>query len=1200
MGKPVQEMGVPPDYAERIKALRLREGLTQGQLAERLGTSFVSVNRWEKAKAKPSMLAWRQIAHAEQHGFASVEGAPTDSLVDGKAAAPAAAWKPSLDFQADPRSVRAVAESERLAHGYLFNPAFATEISQIDPLPHQRIAVYDYMVGQARLRFLLADDAGAGKTIMAGLYIREMLSRGLIRRVLIVPPAGLVGNWERELRTLFRLPFRIIAGSEAGSGSPFRGNGSDLVVVSVDTLAGEKMFNRLREAESEPYDLVIFDEAHKLSAFRDQDLTVRKTDRYELAEALAGVPNDDERWHLGWSAHHLLLLTATPHMGKDFPYYALWRLLEPEALSTMDAFNAYPDDAKRRHFLRRAKEEMVRYDGTAIYPQRITDTVSFDLTQGEVSEQKLYDDTTKYINTYYNQAKILNRSAARLAMSVFQRRMVSSTYALMRSLERRLERLEGLIEVVRTGRQTMEQLQAGQKRLDAMEDPLDTETADEEAEADGREAHELVEDEAMSAMLVESLPQLEVERDEVARLVQLAGEVYRSEQESKFEKLNEVLQAPKYRDRKMIIFTEHKDTLDFLVSRLERMGFTNQVARIHGGMPYQEREEQVEFFRRPANEGGATYLVATDAAGEGINLQFAWLMVNYDIPFNPARLEQRLGRIHRYGQEHDPVVMVNIVAGKTREGHVLNILLEKLERIRKELHSDKVFDVVGRLFQDVPLTAYMAQALSEQGAREVEEIIEGRLTKEQVRALEERERRLYGEGGDVRARLKQLNEQKDHEKLLQLLPGYVRQFMEVAAPLLELHIEGDLDGLFTLRPLRTGAMDPFWPALETYPEEQRQWFTVRRPETKGAAVFLHPGEPFFDRLHAFVQDRFHGDAARGAVFVDPSAKDPYLFHLAAVTVERKADRDVPAYRVPETMAVRLVGLKQFEDGTIEDCAVEQLLMLRDGRGDLAGAPGLTRQADDLRTAAQTYLAEVVARGFVDAQRDRLCETLTQRLDFVNRGFDFQTADLATQRKRFTDRARAGDPAAKARITRIREQQQQVDTRRAEALDRLRREPELVAAGEVTFLAHALVVPSQDPEDQMRRDTNVERIAIRVAREYERLRGAEVTDVSTPQSAVAAKLPEWPGFDLLSVGLDNEQRCIEVKGRAGGGSVELSQNEWTRAFNLRERYWLYVVFDCSSAHPRLMRIHDPVANVATTPLGGVIIQQQAVFEAAAED
>ncbi|MCY3672753.1 MAG: SNF2-related protein, partial [Alphaproteobacteria bacterium] len=338
---------------------------------------------------------------------------------------------PALDFAAKPEVVAAVAESTRLAYGHLSNPAFAAEISSIDPLPHQRIAVYEHMIGQSPLRFLLADDAGAGKTIMTGLYLREMLARRLIRRVLVVPPAGLVGNWEREMRTLFRLPFRIVRGADARSGNPFTGPLSDRLIVSIDTLTGERMFERMRKAvasrAARPYDLVVFDEAHKLAADRERDFYVRKTGRYRLAEALAGLPVEDARWRLGWSAANLLLLTATPHMGKDFPYYCLWRLLAPDALATFDAFESFPEEQRRRYFIRRTKEEMVRTDGRPLYPQRRCDTLSYALSP---AEQELYDATTQYIAETYNKAQNLNRSAARLAMSVFQRRLASSTHAL--------------------------------------------------------------------------------------------------------------------------------------------------------------------------------------------------------------------------------------------------------------------------------------------------------------------------------------------------------------------------------------------------------------------------------------------------------------------------------------------------------------------------------------------------------------------------------------------------------------------------------------------------------------------------------------------------------------------------------------------------------------------------------------------------
>ena len=421
-------------------------------------------------------------------------------------------------------------------------------------------------------------------------------------------------------------------------------------------------FPCLKDPRVAPYDLVIFDEAHKLAADRGPDLRIRKTERYCLAEALAGVKGNDRRWQLDWSAHHLLLLTATPHMGKDYPYYALWRLLEPEVLATMDAFGEYPADQRQAHFIRRTKEEMVYLDGRPLYPKRISDTLGYHLSQGEVSEQKLYDETTDYLRYVYNKAKILNREAARLAMSVFQRRLASSTYALLRSFERRIEKLNRLIEDIQDGKMTPEQLVIRQQRLRWEDDVFDAKTADDEISEDDREENETAEDKLLQGVVAASLADLLAEKEQVRRLLDLAKQVYDTGQESKFEKLREVLTDPNYSGEKFIVFTEHRDTLIFLVRRLSGMGYTDQIAQIHGGMHYTLREEEVERFRKPIAEGGARFLICTDAAGEGINLQFCWIMINYDVPWNPARLEQRMGRIHRYLQKHDPVIILNLIA----------------------------------------------------------------------------------------------------------------------------------------------------------------------------------------------------------------------------------------------------------------------------------------------------------------------------------------------------------------------------------------------------------------------------------------------------------------------------------------------------------------------------------------------------------
>ena len=1185
---------VPDDFSRRIKSVRGVRGLTQAQFAVLLGVSFSSVNRWENNQTRPNNLAWRRILDLER--------LPAEGAEETASARPRPSAAPAPDFAADPEAVAAVAEARRLSYGHMANPAFATETSLIDPLPHQRIAVYERMLEQSPLRFLLADDAGAGKTIMTGLYVREMLSRRLVRRVLVVPPAGLVGNWRREMRDLFRLRFRIASGADARAGNPFAGPEGDLTIASVDTLTGPRMFGRLQEDATEPYDLVVFDEAHKLSADRGPDFLVRRTDRYRLAEALTGAGADDARRALPWSARHLLLLTATPHMGKDRPYYYLWRLLLPDVLSTWEAFADFPQEGRRKHFVRRTKEEMVRFDGTPLYPQRNCATLSYDLSRGPDGERALYDETSAYIRDHYNRARLLNRSAARLAMSVFQRRLVSSTYALMRSFERRQEKLEGFIEDIRSGRIAEEQLARRQRRLDELRDPFETQTADEETapEADV-EQNEDTETKALGGTVAVTLAELEAERLKVAALLAKARRLCDTGEESKFEKLREVLRDPRYVDRKLIVFTEHRDTAAFLLRRLEGLGHTGRVALIHGGMAYRERERQVEFFRKAADEGGANYLVATDAAGEGINLQFCWLMVNYDIPWNPARLEQRMGRIHRYGQKHDPVIVVNLVAGETREGRVLKTLLDKLEAMRRQLRSDKVFDVIGRLFEGASLKDYLEQAVAEDDPAAAARGLEGRLTEEQVRALDARERALFGEGSDVRRALAQLGEETERESYRRLLPGYVRRFVEKAAPLLDIRIEGALDGTFTLASARPRAFDPLLPALDLYPEEARGRFVVHKPDGRQDAVWLHPGEPVFDRLSSAILERFGDDALRGAAFVDPAADAPYLFHLALATVVRAVDPPgapgADGAPPPATVESRLVGLRQTGDGTIEESPVERFLLLRGLPRFAPGRVPLAASARRMASEAAAFAREEVAESMARAHRARIRSDLPARLEAVNRGFDHQMAELAAARARHAGKARAGDAGAGAALGRIRERQRSLAAERDRRLAELRAEPERVCVGEVALLAHALAVPSQDAGEARRFDAEVEAVAVRIAAAYEESFGAEVRDVSRPLLARRAGLADWPGFDLLSVRPGGERRAVEVKGRAGAGEIEISENEWAKACNLREGYWLYAVFDCAGPRPRLARVRDPFGRLLARAKGGVAVAESELLSAA---
>ena len=1151
-------------------------GLTQEQFAKRLYVTPLTVLRWEAGQSVPRPLALQKLRELA-HEFAS--GQPSSARHR-----PSVATPPALDFAGNPDATMAVAEAHRLAFGHQFNPTFASEISRIDPLPHQRIAVYEHMLRQDPLRFLLADDAGAGKTIMTGLAVREMLSRGRIRRVLIVPPAGLVGNWEREMRTLFRLDFRIVTGEDARAGNPFHGSGSHLAIVSLDTLARGTAFERLRSAETAPYDLVVFDEAHKLAAETVRNRT-HKTQRYELAEALAGCAAPTSAFAgLSWRTRHLLLLTATPHMGKDSPYHHLWRLLDPHAFATGEAYRRFPPTARARHFIRRTKEEMVDLQGNALYRTRLCDTFGHHLS---ASEQALYDATTSYLTDTFRQA-LSNRGAARLALGVFQRRLASSAWALLRSFERRIEKLTRHAEDLRAGKVTLPEIAGRSRRFESRADYFDEHGADDDHHEDmAGEAHEHFEAEVLGAVVAATIEDLQAEVETLTALSAMAQKVLNDGNEAKFVKLREVLEDGA--QDKWLVFTEHRDTLEYLVQRLEGLGYVGQVAQIHGGMDWREREAQVEQFRRP---DGTRFCIATDAAGEGINLQFCARMANYDIPWNPARLEQRMGRIHRYGQARD-VAIVNLVATSTREGRVLMRLLEKLEAIRAALSSDKVFDVIGRLFENVSLKDQILNAASDAGERDAIAAIDESLTDGRVDALDDAEQRIYGAKGDVAGRLGQLQGDMERERYLQLTPGYVLQFVADAAALLDLEIRGDLDGFFTLAPRHAGALDALLPALAAHSADVRDKLCVYRPNQDDATscIWLHPGEPVFDALARRVVERFGDDALRGSIFIDPRASEPHLCHLAIASLRLQNDAAAPA--ASTLLERRLVAVRHNAEGEPAKCAVEPLLLLHSAPHIAPGAVPLAARAVGMKAEAARFLAQMAHEQLAEERRAALRAELPERQRQAGAGFDLRAAELAAQRQGLNQDADAEELAA------IKEAQRDLFAERAKALEALASEPDRVVAGEVQFVAHALAIPPPEGDDAQRHDERVEDIAVRIATAWERERGATVQDVSKPELARNAGLPNWPGFDLLATQPDGQMRRIEVKGRAGREGIHMEANEWKQACHLGGDYWLYVVFDCATAEPELLRVQDPFHKLLANEQESTVfaIAASAVVEAA---
>lgn len=1123
---------------DQIKNLRKQLGLSQEAFGERLGVSFATINRWENGKAKP-----QKGRIAQMHAMLGADEGGDAKQLELRDAIPA------LNFEGDPEAIKLVVDAHRLRNGHQFNKAFGLELSRVVPLPHQRVAVYEQMLPQNPLRFLLADDAGAGKTVMTGLYIREMINRGRLRRVIICCPAGLTWNWQRELRNFFDLDFRILRGQDFQNGDPLSDE-HGLFIISLDTAATEPIRERLQNLGEGRFDLAVFDEAHKLS-WADSRRLDTKTRRYRLAETLA-------------KSTHLLLLTATPHMGKLFPYFALWRLLDANIFSTMEALGAVAPEKRRRFFIRRLKEEMVDYHGQPIYKPRLCQTVKFELSK---PEQDFYEESSEYLRWSFETNRSLNRNAAALVVAVLQRRLASSTYAMLQSLKRRRERI--------VNGPTQESLPSPERLLEL----LDTATADEsEPTETGTESQERVEDQALALAHPQTEKQREVELRYLDETIGQGEAILGQQCETKFLKLRELVDAAEFQHERLLVFTEHRDTLEHLQQRFEALGYTGQIASIHGGMDVEERERQRIFFMPPAERRrqnipnpdapSARIMLATDAAGEGINLQFAWLMVNFDVPWNPARLEQRMGRLHRFGQRHDEVRIFNFVAIKTREGDVLATLLAKLDEARRELCTDKVYDVVGQQLQEVSIRDLLRDALFETAPYSAQKQLDSLFATQRLRAAVEEHRRQASSFGDVAKRLGQLNTEIEVERFNQLLPAYAQNFVEKVLPRLGFEIEGDLNDRARLN--RSSGSGWIEPLASHWRGGLPPYVSVRRDEGPGNSAapttFLRPGEPLFDAFCEETIRRFAGDAGRGGFFIDPAAERPYF---AAAYVCQLGERSLRSGDTkPRLLERRLLGLRWDGLGEFAPCAPNHLLALVGAPPALAWKAGALLQAPlDQVQRADSHARMLAETSFLQQARTAVrVESLT-RLEDLQRGFDYSAGELAERRGELARRARDGDAQAAQQLDLIKREQGRLEQEKAEALLHEQRRGDLLDIVTLDRIAVALVIPDQSPEAVECYDKNIEAIAMRIAINYEVDRQkAKVFDVSSPHLA--------RGYDLESHRANGEKIVIEVKGRAGRGSVHLTENEWPTAANVRDKYWLYVVTDCAT-EPRLYRVQDPV-------------------------
>ena len=659
---------------------------------------------------------------------------------------------------------------------------------------------------------------------------------------------------------------------------------------------------------------------------------------------------------------------------------------------------------------------------------------------------------------------------------------------------------------------------------------------------------------------------------EIARvqsLTNLARKVYDLKDESKFKKLREALKA--YPDEKVLIFTEHRDTMEFVIGRLEALGFTEKVAQIHGGMKYDAREAQVDFFRDP---DGARYLVATDAAGEGINLQFCRLMVNYDIPWNPARLEQRMGRIHRYKQTRT-VVLLNLVAEGTREGRVLKVLLEKLEQMRNELSNDKVFDVVGQQFSGASLSKLIEQAITGNQVDDSIQTIKNQFTAGNVKMQLEAQQKLVA-CSKVRRLLSGIEKRREAAETLRMMPAYVRGFFHEAGPLVGYEIEGDVEDVFKLSRCPPSVQN----AIQKYPPHLRDRLTFAKEialpdgSNQPQAIYLHPGEPIYESVLRLFLGEFDDEGYRGAVYADSQTDEPYLFYLVGVPVLRQADTE------PRVLDEVLDGVKQFSDGRCEETPAHLLLTLTPQERD--NSP-ISREWINLANniePVKTFVAENLGNPKVCGIRDELQSQLEHKKRQIQISINLRKGELLEQRRKLKDAVARAVPAAQTKLNDCERELAELPTKRHMLETCLMEEIENTALGPVTIYLRALVAPPPLEDEPAPSTHDTEMVALRTAIEHEREHGAQVEDVSDPRL--------MKGFDLESRRPNGEIRYIEVKGRTGTGNVKLTRNEWRQAENHQNRYWLYTVYHCESGSPKLYRCQNPHAKEIGKPEEGVIV------------
>jgi SNF2 family DNA or RNA helicase len=1081
-------------------------------------------------------------------------------------------------FDGDGALFRLVSEAQRIRLAHLFDPVLAVHTSIVDPLPHQITAVYESMLPRQPLRFLLADDPGAGKTIMAGLLIKELIARGDLQRCLIVCPGSLAEQWQDELYRRFHLPFEILTNDKleaARTGNWFME--TNLVIARLDKLSRNEDIQNKLQAPDCRWDLVVCDEAHKMSATVFGGET-KYTKRYRLGQLLSSL------------TRHFLLMTATPHNGKAEDFQLFMALLDGDRFEGRFRDGVHTADVS--DLMRRmVKESLLKFDGTPLFPERIAYTVPYKLSDPEAA---LYAAVTQYVREEFDRAEKLENDkragTVGFALTILQRRLASSPEAIYQSLRRRRERLESRLrelEVLQRGGQAAPILAATVPAMDA-EDIDDLEDApDTEVEA----AEEEILDQATAAR---SIAELRIEIATLKELEQAALAVRTSGNDTKWRELASLLgeifttaaivnkvaepeasygptkiPPPKSSaHQKLVIFTEHRDTLNYLEQRISSLlGRKESVVVIHGGIGREERLKVQEMFR---HDPEVQVLLATDAAGEGINLQRAHLMVNYDLPWNPNRLEQRFGRIHRIGQT-EVCHLWNLVAEETREGDVYRKLLEKLEQARLAL-GGQVFDVLGKLqFEGKSLRDLLIEAIRHGERPEVQAflttVLDTTLDRGHLQGLLE-EHVLAHDAMDA-SRVRLIREDMERADARRLQPHYIESFFQEAFKRLGGTVKQRESRRYEIShvpaPVRNrdrliGIGEPVLPRYERVAFEK----ALVAPQGQPLAAFVCPGHPLLDSVIDLTLERNRDLLKRGTVLVDErdfGTAPRVLFYL------EHSIQDASITRAGERRVIskRMLYVEQDSNGATRHVQYAPYL---DYRPLATGEPNVEEFLDrpecqwinrELEQKAQGYaiahvvpehLAEVKGRKLelVSKTEAAVKERLTKEITY----WDHRAEELKLQEQ-------AGKPNAKLNSGEARKRADLLQGRLQKRLEDLRLEGQISPLPPIV-LGGMLVVPiglirsmqgATGPISTVAVDTQASGARARaVIMEVERSLGFDPTDREL----------EKLGYDIESrITGTGKLRFIEVKGRvAGAPTITVTRNEILYSLNKPEDFILAIV------------------------------------------